>query len=93
MRLSSVADLQRFNNSLGRICFIIAMAAFALPLLKVFRPGMRLQDRGPFRRRQPVGIYAYAFIVFGIFLPAALALTGYYAMGFLWAYRYCGCCG
>ena len=87
MRLSSPAELQSFNNSLGRLAFVIAMILFALPLLSVFRPGVDILDRRLFPRWPRPYVYAYLFIFVSVLLPAVLAVAAFYLTGFLLAFQ------
>ena len=76
LRLTSPEELQAYNNSLGRISFIIAMAALAATVMGIFRP--RLRDGRFHRGFVRLSLSASAIITIVAIVPAALAVLGYY---------------
>jgi len=98
MKLDSPDRLQLYNNSLGRVAFIAAMALFGLSILAMLRPEKKTdpsdQDmRVPWPRRfseyafPTAFLGAYPIIVFATIVPAVLALFGFYVTGMLLAYQ------
>jgi potassium efflux system protein len=90
MRLDSPRELLVYNNSLGRVAFILATAILGFSLLTLFRPRKRVEgsDRDPevaWLRR--LYVYAYPVIVLGALVPALLAAIGFYITGYLLAYQ------
>ena len=74
--LTSAEELQTYNNSLGRLCFVIAMFVVASSLLGVFRPRLEgIRVRPEFAR---VSMYAVPIVGFIAGVPAVLAAAGYY---------------
>jgi potassium efflux system protein len=82
LALDTREELQAFNNSLGRICFIAGMSGLGLSIGEAFRP--RSWKSAASRR---VGFYALPFISIGFLVPALLALAGFYITGLLLAYQ------
>jgi potassium efflux system protein len=90
LRLDSPDELQVYNNALGRVAFIVALAFLGLSLLSIFRPRIQRTDTG----RRPAlvwlhRVYFWAFpaVVLATIVPAILAATGYYITAFLLAYQ------
>ena len=82
LSLEAGSQLQNYSNSLGRICFSIAMIGLGLFLGGAFRP----RDwRYSASRR--VGLYGAPFVFLSFFLPAILALMGFYITGLLLSYQ------
>ena len=90
-RFTSPKDLQAFNNSLGRVAFIAAMAVLGLSLLGLFRPRRRTRgtegSSSSVIRENRFSLIAYPAIFVSILLPAFLALLGFYITGLLLAYQ------
>jgi potassium efflux system protein len=84
-RLNSPEELQAHNNSLGRLCFIAAMVLFGTALLGLARPRRELQDR-PLRWSR-LSAFAFPVVILTTFVPAGLAILGYYITGLLLAYQ------
>ncbi len=82
MRLDTPDELQAYNNSLGRIAFVLATGGLGLSLLGVFRP--RHWKMAIHRR---IGLYALPLISLSLLAPAALAAIGFYVTGMLLAYQ------
>ena len=82
MRLDTPDELQAYNNSLGRIAFVLATGGLGLSLLGVFRP--RHWKMAIHRR---IGLYALPLISLSLLAPAALAAVGFYVTGMLLAYQ------
>jgi potassium efflux system protein len=98
MRLDSPNELQLYNNSLGRVAFIAALALFGLSILTMLRPEKRAEPsdqdvRVPWPRRfseyafPTAFLGAYPMIVLATIVPAALAALGFYVTGVLLAYQ------
>jgi len=98
IRLDSPADLQLYNNSLGRVAFIAALTIAGLTILSTLRPERKLsrskQDvRVPWPERfsdyafPSVFLGAYPVIIFATLVPALLAALGFYVTGLLLAYQ------
>jgi len=90
MRLDSPTELQTYNNSLGRVAFILGLGIVGFSLLALFRPRKREADAG----RDPglawlhrLYMYVYPAVVLATLLPAVLAAIGYYITGYLLAYQ------
>jgi len=98
IRLNSPAQLQLYNNSLGRVAFIAALAVFGLSILTILRPEKKLEPsdqdvRVPWPRRfseyafPSAFLGAYPLVIFATVVPALLALFGFYITGLLLAYQ------
>ena len=90
MQLQSPEQLQTYNNSFGRVVFIVGMVALGLALLGLFRPRKhvekpRLKLANAWLHR--LYMYVYPAVLLGTFVPALLATLGYYITGFLLAYQ------
>jgi len=90
IRLVSPAELQVYNNSLGRIAFVIGMAVLGVALLGLFRPRKTVEpdepDRGTLSSNR-LSAYGYPFALLTTALPAVLAAAGFYITGLLLAYQ------
>jgi potassium efflux system protein len=89
-RPSSPIELRVYNNSLGRIAFVAAMAGLGMTLLGLLRP--RKEIRAPSQLggaawTPRLYLYAYPVIVLATLVPALLAALGYYLTGYLLAYQ------
>jgi len=84
-RLSSPEELQALNNSLGRLCFIVAMVLFGTALLALVRPRRERQD-APIRWSR-LSVFAFPVVILTTLVPAGLAILGYYITGLLLAYQ------
>ncbi|MFV2071946.1 MAG: mechanosensitive ion channel domain-containing protein [Thermoanaerobaculales bacterium] len=98
IRLDSPSDLQLYNNSLGRVAFIAALAIFGLSILTMLRPEKRLEPsdrdvRVPWPRRfseyafPTAFLGAYPMVILATIVPALLAALGFYITGLLLAYQ------
>ena len=90
MRLDSPKDLQVYNNSLGRVAFVLGMVILGVSLLALFRPRKRGADAEPdagLAWLHRLYMYAYPVVLVTTLVPAALAAIGYYITGFLLAYQ------
>ncbi|MBW2277743.1 MAG: mechanosensitive ion channel family protein, partial [Deltaproteobacteria bacterium] len=97
-RLHSPDDLQRYNNSLGRITFIAAMLVFGISILAMLRwerktaPSKR-ETQVPWPRQFSTYAFptaflgAYPLIFLTTIVPAALAALGFYLTGMLLTYQ------
>ncbi len=89
-RFHARPELQAFNNSLGRVAFVLAMLAAGRFVYRVFRPGgeaMRASfPAGPapgWGRVRNVWLPLLSVLTL---VPAGLAAAGYYVTGFLLSY-------
>ena len=82
MRLDTPEQLKAYNNSLGRIAFVLATGGLGLSLCGVFRPR---QWKMAIQRR--IAIYALPLISLSLLVPAVLAVFGFYVTGMLLAYQ------
>jgi potassium efflux system protein len=76
------AELQAYNNSLGRMVFILALGGLGIYLCRVFgsrQGGQWLNPR--------VSQYAMPVITVSLLAPAVLAALGFYVTGILLAYQ------
>jgi potassium efflux system protein len=80
--LDAPADLQSYNNSLGRIAFIVSMLGIGLSLIGVLRPRNWRQ-----RVNRRISFYALPLVTVCFILPPVLAVFGYYLTGILLAYQ------
>ncbi len=80
--LDAPAELQSYNNSLGRIAFVISMAGIGISLVGVLRPRNWKQ-----RINRKVSFYAIPLVMLAFFLPPFLATFGFYLTGILLAYQ------
>ncbi|RKX91573.1 MAG: hypothetical protein DRZ90_14880, partial [Spirochaetes bacterium] len=97
-RLDSRETYQVFNNSLGRIAFIIALLILGLGLLALIKPEKSEKPTSDYTRvTWPRRFSAYAFptaylgayplIFFITLVPVILAMAGYYLTGMLLAFQ------
>jgi potassium efflux system protein len=98
IRMNSPDNLQLYNNSLGRVAFIAAMAVFGLSILAMLRPEKKpepsSQDvRVPWPKRftgyafPTAFLGAYPIVILATLVPALLAAVGFYITGLLLAYQ------
>jgi potassium efflux system protein len=98
LRLTSPDELQVYNNSLGRVAFIIGMLVLGVSVLTQIRPerkpGVPVIEGRPFWSRRlteyafPTALlYAYPIVLLATVVPALLAAFGYYVTGLLLAYQ------
>ncbi len=98
VRLNSPDQLQLYNNSLGRVAFIAALAAFGFSILTMLRPERNLVPsaqnvRVPWPRRfsnyafPAAFLGAYPLVILATIVPALLALFGFYITGLLLAHQ------
>jgi potassium efflux system protein len=101
IRLSSPQALQIYNNSVGRVAFIIATVVLGISILSMLRPerkfGQEMLENQPFWKRTfssyafPLAFYwAYPMVMLGTIVPAVLAVFGFYVTGLLLAYQMLG---
>ncbi|MCK5248970.1 MAG: hypothetical protein KAJ98_03340, partial [Spirochaetaceae bacterium] len=98
MRLDSPAELQMYNNSLGRLVFIVALLILGLSILTLLRPEKKTDPPELYTRvtwpRQLSG-YAFPTVFLGVYpvitlttlIPSIMAAFGYYLTGLLLAYQ------
>ena len=84
LRLTSPEELQVYNNSAGRLLFVVAMAAMAMTLAGVFRP--RLKEGRLRPEFTQVSLYAAPAIGIVTVFPGVLAVLGYYLTAVYAAY-------
>jgi potassium efflux system protein len=98
IRLTSPPELQLYNNSLGRIAFIVAMLILGLSTLALLRPERKSEEARaarelPWSQRLthyafPTALlFAWPVIVIATVLPALFAASGYYVTALLLAYQ------
>jgi len=98
IRLTSPQQLQLYNNSLGRVAFIIAMLILGLSTLALLRPERKSEDAQAARKlpwSQRLTEYAFPtalllawpVILIATIVPAVLAVFGYYVTALLLAYQ------
>ena len=98
MRLDSPDNLQIYNNSLGRVMFVVAMLLFGMSILTMLRPEKKTEStaqemRLPWPRRfaeyafPTAFLGAYPIIILTTIVPALLAVLGFYLTGMLLAYQ------
>ena len=98
MRLDSSDDLQLYNNTLGRMAFIVALLIFGISILSMLRPERKTKPsdtemRVPWPARfseyafPTAFLGAYPIIIFATIVPAILSIFGYYLTGLLLAYQ------
>jgi len=80
--LDAPAELQSYNNSLGRIAFVISLLGIGMSLIGVLRPRNWHQ-----RINRRVSFYAVPLIIVWFFIPPLLAIFGFYLTGILLAYQ------
>ncbi|RLE35718.1 MAG: hypothetical protein DRJ61_02560 [Acidobacteria bacterium] len=97
-KLNSPHSLQVYNNSLGRVAFIVAVTILGLAILGRIRP-VRATEEGerpcgafaPKRWAQyafpAAGLYAFPIVFFAAVVPVLLAVLGFYVTGLLLAYQ------
>jgi len=97
-RLDSLQVYRIYNNSLGRVAFILSLLIFGLGILSLIKPEKRDKLSSEYTRVSwPRRFSAYAFpkaflgayplIFFATIVPAILAMIGYYLTGILLAYQ------
>jgi len=98
MRLNSPAELQIYNNSLGRMAFIAGLALLGLLILALIRPTKKTRATAfdsasswstrfaeyPLLNAM---LAAYPAVIFATLIPALLAAFGYYMTALLLAYQ------
>ena len=98
IRMNSPENLQLYNNSLGRVAFIVSMAVFGLSILALLRPEKKTEPsdqdvRVPWPKRftgyafPTAFLGAYPIIILTTIVPALLAAFGFYITGLLLAYQ------
>jgi potassium efflux system protein len=98
MRFNSSAELQLYNNSLGRLAFIIGLGILGALILTMLRPERKAEPaatdmRVPWPARfseyafPAAFLGAYPIIIIATIVPALLAALGYYITGLLLAYQ------
>ncbi len=98
IRMNSPDNLQLYNNSLGRVAFIVSMAVFGLSILALLRPEKNPEPsdqdvRVPWPKRFtgyafPIAFLgAYPIVILATVVPALLAAFGFYITGLLLAYQ------
>ncbi len=98
VRMNSPDILQLYNNSLGRVAFIAAMAVFGLSILAILRPERKAEPsdqdvRVPWPKRfsgyafPTAFLGAYPIVILATLVPALLAAFGFYVTGLLLAYQ------
>ena len=98
IRMNSPDNLQLYNNSLGRVAFIAAMAVFGLSILALLRPEKKTEPsdqdvRVPWPKRftgyafPTAFLGAYPIVILATLVPALLAAVGFYITGLLLAYQ------
>jgi potassium efflux system protein len=87
--ISSSEELRSYNNALGRVTFVAALLILGTMILGQFRPRIkRMPDPGhDLAPSYRLYFYAYPLIAAATFLPALLAVIGYYITGYLLAYQ------
>jgi potassium efflux system protein len=76
------AELQAYNNSLGRMVFVLATGGLGIHLCRVFGGRQGRQWLNP-----RVSQYALPVITVSLLVPAVLAAVGFYVTGILLAYQ------
>jgi potassium efflux system protein len=76
------AELQAYNNSLGRMVFVLATGGLGIHLCRVFGGRQGRQWLNP-----RVSQYALPVITVSLLVPAVLAALGFYVTGILLAYQ------
>jgi potassium efflux system protein len=90
MHLDSPERYLGYNNSLGRLAFVVALTFLGFTLLGLFRPRARGAGEAPGTpapRLHKVYVFAYPAILVATLVPAGLAVLGYYLTGYLLAYQ------
>jgi potassium efflux system protein len=98
IRLTSPPELQLYNNSLGRVAFIIAMLIVGLSTLALLRPEKKSEETQAARKLPwsqrfteyafPTALLlAWPVILIATIVPAVLAALGYYVTALLLAYQ------
>ncbi len=98
IRLDSPLDLQTYNNSLGRVAFILGLGFLGVTVLLLLRPERKddVAEHDPpviwskvfSKYAFPTAVLvAYPLIFLGAILPAILAIFGFYVTGILLAYQ------
>ncbi len=98
IRMNSPANLHLYNNSLGRVAFIVAMAVFGLSILAILRPEKKREPsdrdvRVPWPKRfsgyafPTAFLGAYPIVILATVVPALLAAFGFYVTGLLLAHQ------
>ncbi len=89
MSLDSPAELQVYNNALGRMAFFVSTIIIGFSILALFRPEKKIDDSKLYTRvswpRQFSGyafptvfLGAYPLIILTTIIPAIMAVSGYY---------------
>jgi len=91
IRFHSRPELQAWNNSLGRICFILAVLAVVVFTNRVFRPSGRVMT-AVFADRSESWVSYFRYLWYPLLIlvtiaPALFAAAGYYVTGFMLAYQ------
>ena len=96
MRLSSPSRIQAYNNSLGRVAFVVGLLVLGISILALLRPEKKDQAAPPnlsWSQRwaqyafPTAFLIAYPVILMATIVPAILASLGYYITGLLLAYQ------
>jgi len=98
MRLTRAEELQVYNNSLGRVAFIVALLIFGFAILSMLRPEKKTEPADsdmlvPWPRRfsnyafPTAFLGAYPIVILATIVPVILAAFGYYLTGLLLAYQ------
>ena len=97
-RLNSPAELQLYNNSLGRLAFIAGSLVFGIAILSMLRPEKKSEPlitdmRVPWPSRfsgyafPTAFLGAYPIVIFATIVPVMLAAFGYYITGLLLSHQ------
>ena len=81
-RVTSAPELQLYNNTLGRMAFIVGMTTFGIAVLARFRP--RLGSKELAYRSY---LYTYPATILTTLVPATLAALGFYVTALLLVYQ------
>ncbi|MCZ6779048.1 MAG: mechanosensitive ion channel [Acidobacteria bacterium] len=90
LRTVGSEELQVQNNALGRIAFIIGMLVLGSVLLRLVplkRSVGSLVPEEKFSGPRPVYLFTYLIIALATYLPALLAIFGFYITGYLLGYQ------
>ena len=98
VRLSSPPFLQVYNNSLGRVTFVVGVMILGLAILGRIRPVRATGEDKKFNEAfahkrwaryafPAAGVYAYPIVLLAAVVPAILAIFGFYVTGLLLAYQ------
>ncbi|TDI33709.1 MAG: mechanosensitive ion channel [Acidobacteria bacterium] len=90
LRIVNSEELQVQNNALGRIVFVVGMLVLGSVLVRLVplkrSPRSRLPGQIPSGPR-PVHLCTYLIIALATYLPALLAIFGFYITGYLLGYQ------